>query len=118
MFTAVFAVGAKVDKWAFTSVRVLFGNTFAAVQTGPRLANGGFMLASCAVVSSLTLASELVAIVGTLAAVLARVLRAGPLGHLRWRDVVEALRVATRLESAILVPFVPRLLNLLGTDLP
>jgi hypothetical protein len=46
MFTAVFAIGAKVDKWAFTSVRVLFRNTFAAVKTGPRLANGGFMLAS------------------------------------------------------------------------
>jgi hypothetical protein len=113
----VFAIGAKVDKWAFTSVRVLFRNTFAAVKTGLRLANGGFMLASCAVVSSLALASKFVAVVRALAAVLARVLRAGPLGHLGRRDVVETLRVATRLESSILVPFVPRLLNLLGTDL-
>jgi len=75
------------------------------------------MLASCAVVCSLTLTSEFITVVGALAAVLARVLSTGPLGHL-WRcDVVQTLRVATRLESSILIPFIPRLLNLLRTDL-
>jgi len=117
VFAAVFAIWTKVDKRTFTCVRVLFRNTFAAVKTGLRLANGRFMLAPCAVVSSLTLASELVAVVSALAAVFARVLSAGPFCHRRRRDIVQALRVATRLESSILVPFVPRLFNLLGTYL-
>ncbi len=113
----MFAIGAKVDKWTFAGVRVLFWNTFAAVETGLRLANGGFMLAPCAVVSSLALASELIAVVGALTAVFAGILSTWPFRHRGRRDVVQTLWVAARLESSILVPFVPRLLNLFGTDL-